>query len=942
MPHNRHQPWFVFGLRFCGSCLVTLACWALWIGLSITLGCLVYIAVARELPVPGFVLRRIEREMAVANLNIRFGRASFDPTGKILLENVTLRVLPYEEPVITSRLVYLRRNFWSVLSGHPIPDEIRLEGAMLQLPAMVSPSGTAEPLIRDLALMLHHDAENLWHVDLANGRVGALAVSASGVLAVPPRPIGATPPSPAEIAAKFIQLSRALALNLHQLDAFDEPALAIRFDSPAGIGNTASILFTARAAHQPWGRPLTLGSLAATATLRLDPRTARPLRLHAAIHHGAYAGDFTVENLRAIVTAQVALDKFSVQPLDVLLAAATLTAQGQQAVGPVLHADLADWPDVRVETAAQLRGEFIAAEVVARLREQSARIHAEGRGAPAFISSVLQEHTPRAAPYFVFGDPVNFRADAVLDPGWKFSSLTSRVDTGRLDSRGVKITAARGRIDIRGSSFLAYDARVELGDNSARGSYWMDFGTTDYRMLLHGALRPAAINGWFGGDWWLNFWNNNFAFPTALPSADADVNGRWKEPARTVYYGQADAPAATVLGGDVEQVHTLIFLRPNFTHGLELSATRAGGAQRVTGTFRRLTDGATHETSRLEFNFDSNLAPETYGRMAGGKADALLAALKFSAPPQVHAEGSVDGRWPGAAPNFSFTGSTEGPLTAAGFPLERARVRGGISGADFRLDEIDFTVAGGKGSGRASLSGPPDFRRLGFDVNVNGADLARSIRAVEEYQAVRTGQKGPSMTESKFMKRASGGRLDVSLSASGKPGDLPSFIGSGNAALTGAELGEIHLFGLLSQVLSGLALNFSSLKLDAARTSYKMEAGRLHFPDLKITGPSAVIDARGDFTFATNALDFTAKFKPFEESRNPLTAIIGIVINPITSILELKLDGPISNPNWSIVVGPSAPKPESTAPAAPGAPEAKLPAAADSAPAPAKIVPPKG
>jgi uncharacterized protein YhdP len=188
------------------------------------------------------------------------------------------------------------------------------------------------------------------------------------------------------------------------------------------------------------------------------------------------------------------------------------------------------------------------------------------------------------------------------------------------------------------------------------------------------------------------------------------------------------------------------------------------------------------------------------------------------------------------------------------------------------------------------------------------------------------------MAESKFMKRAEGGRLDVALSAEGVPGDLASFKGKGNASLTGTELAEIHLFGLLSQVLSGLSLNFSSLKLDAARTSFKLDDGRLHFPDLKITGPSAVIDAHGDYVFATSALDFTAKFKPFEENRNPLTFAIGIVINPITSILELKLSGPLSKPNWSIMVGPSAPPPAPPA-AGPKAPDSAAPTAERADPA---------
>jgi uncharacterized protein YhdP len=221
------------------------------------------------------------------------------------------------------------------------------------------------------------------------------------------------------------------------------------------------------------------------------------------------------------------------------------------------------------------------------------------------------------------------------------------------------------------------------------------------------------------------------------------------------------------------------------------------------------------------------------------------------------------------------------------------------------LDEIEFTTAGGRGTGKAALYRSGEARRLGFDLNVNGTDLARAIRAGEEYQANRRGQKIAATTGSKFIQRATGGRLDVALSAEGQPGDLASLTGTGNAAITGTELGEIQLFGLLSQVLSGLSLKFSSLKLDSARTSFKLDQGRLQFPDLKISGPSAVIDGHGDFMLANDALNFTAKFKPFAESDNPLTAIIGIVINPITSILELRLSGVLTEPRWSVIVGPA-------------------------------------
>jgi hypothetical protein len=913
------RSWLKPALRFCGSCAATLVCWAVWLAFGATLIVLIYVAVARELPVPDFVLRRVEARLAEANLVIKFGRARFDPTGRVLLEDVQLHSRRFEEPLLTSRLVFVRRSIWSILAGRPVPDEIRLEGAALQLPAMLSPSGTAEPLLRDLAVVLRHE-ENLWHLDTLTGRIGQLAVTAQGDI-TPPSRAGGPPLSLEEIATRFLQIGRRLVLEVHQFDAFDEPALSVRLDNPPGVGNTATVLFTAKAARQPWKQPLTLGPLALTATLRLDGKGERTLRLHAATRDAVYRGDCAVDNLRAIISAQVVPEELSARPVEVLVAAGRLTVQSESALGPVLRADLADWPaGVRATVATQINGEFLAAEVEASLHEQSARLRAAGRGSPEFINRVLARHTPRAASYFVFGDPVDFTAEASLTAGWHFDRLSSRVAAGRLDSHGVKIDAARGRIDIVGMSFLAYDARVAMGENEARGSYWMDFATTDYRMLLTGRLRPPDINGWFRGDWWLGFWNDHFAFPATPPEGDVDVSGRWREVGRSEFFGRAEATGPVVLGAAFARARTLIFLRPHFTHALELGARRAGGAQQLDGWFKRIADPAGRETQRVEFRLDSSLDAETYRKMGGEKAETALTGLQFAQPPRVHAEGALEAGGAGFAPRLTFTGVAEGGLRFYGFPVDSARATGGMTGDEFRLDDIQFTVAGGQGGGKAALGGTPDARRLGFDVHVSDADLARSIRAVEEFQAARTGQKGESATESKFIKRASGGRLAVSLAAQGRPGDLASFTGTGKAALTGTELGEIHLFGLLSQVLSGLSLNFSSLKLDAAHTSFKLEAGRLQFPDLKITGRNALIDARGDFTFATNALDFTARFKPYEENRNLLTATLGMMINPITSFLELKLTGPLSKPDWSVVVGQSAPKAEPGPPLAPTTP----------------------
>jgi hypothetical protein len=926
MPDSPQPKVAVTAMRFCASCAVTVACWAVWIVLGVTLTALAYVAVVHELPVPEFVLRRAEIQMADAGLTLKFGRARFDPTGKILLENVQFRTKEFEEPLLTCRLLFLRRDFWSVLAGQAVPDEIQLEGATLQLPAMLSPSGTAEPLIRDLALVLRHE-DRRWLVDQFSGRIGRVAVSAQGEVTPPSRRTGAAPLSAGEITGRILRFSREAALQVHHFDTFEKPTLTVELESPPGIGNTAHILFTAASADEPAGQPLVLGPMVAAGTLRLDGPERRTLRLHVATGQATYQGSYQARAVRAILALDIDPEKQVVRPREALIAAGALAVPGIPFVGPAVRADLTRWPDVNVAAALQVSGEFLAAEVDARLQEQSAHIRAEGRASHELINQVLAQITPRAAPYFVFGDPVTFAAEAELGPGWKFQRLHSRVDAMRLDSRGVKITAARGQIDIAGMSFLAHDARVEMGENFARGSYWMDFTTTDYRMLLDGRLRPTEINGWFRGDWWLNFWKARFAFPTEPPAAEIDLQGRWREPLRTVYFGSSEVRGAKVWNGEFEETRARVFVRPQFAHGLALEGTRANGSQRLSGTFKRQAVAGSPDLGHFEFDFDSTVEPAVIDRMLEGKARDILASLRFTAPPQVHAAGTV-----GDNIDYTFTGTAAQPLHYYGFPVDSAKVSGRVKGDDVRLESIEFTAAGGRGSGKASVEGNAAKRLLGFDLYVNDADFARSIRAVEEYQANDTGQPVTPTTDSKFMKRAEGGRLNVGLSATGRPGELTSFVGTGNASLTGTELAEIHLFGLLSQVLSGLSLNFSSLKLDEARTSFRLDGGRLYFPDLRISGRSAVIDARGNFNLTNKALDFNARFKPYEENRNLLTGVIGIVINPITSILELQLTGPISKPNWSIMVGSSSAHPEIPV----GKPAPEPPAAA-----PPKEAPPK-
>ncbi|MBA4137879.1 MAG: hypothetical protein C0518_11225 [Opitutus sp.] len=904
----------------------------MWIVLSLCLALQLYALLARELPVPPFVLARIDARLAEENLAATFARAQFDPSGRLLLENVRFRVRQYGDPLVVADSVFVRKSPWSVLSGARAPDEIRIDGATLQLPAPLSPSGLAEPLLHHATATLRIDG-SLVHVDQLAFRIGRLAVSVRGDFQLPPRPAGDRRPPFGEIVGQVLHIGRRLVRELPRLDSFDRPVLAATLSVRPGIGNVAELEFTADALRRPQDLPFDAGPLRATTIVRLDGDEARPLRIQFETTRVSYGEDVAADAVSGFLATTFAPRQWATpDEVELAVAARSVTAWRETAATPDLTLHWRREAPLLFELGVHLHGAAMAIGGRADLAQRTAEVNFEGTVPTSLVNATLPLRAPRLAPYLHFLDPVRVVATATFGAGWQFELLRSRVRGGRLDSNGVAVTTTRGRIDVdRQLNFHASDAHVTAGANHARGSYWMNFRSWQFRYLLEGALQPPEIAGWFRSDWWLKFWEN-IRFTAAAPDADVDVQGNYRDSTRTTYFGRTDAQSAVVLGAEFATAQARVFVRPHFAHAFDLRLTRANGTQRAAGWFKRFADAPTRELRAFEFDLTGNLDPDALRHLGGPAADALLEPWKFSAPPSLTLTGRTNFRDGRASPELSFRGEAAGKISYEGFPLEGVRAEGGVSGADVRLDRIELAVAGGRGTAKAAVSGEGERRRLGFDFYLEAADLVQAIRAMHEFEGARATGQSPASPNSELLQRASGGRLNFALSAQGRPGDLATFNGSGNVEIAGAELGEVHLFGLLSQLLSGLSLNFSSLKLDTLRGSYRVADGRVNFPDLRVTGPTALIEGRGDYRLTDKTLDFTARFKPYEENRNLLTGVIGIVMNPLASILELRLTGPLSKPNWSVSLGSSAPR-ETPLPEQPGsAGAAAVPASGDVAP----------
>lgn len=920
--------------RFCWSCAGTIACWCLWIPLVALLAVQLYIAFAREFPVPGPMLHALDSKLTAENLAATFSRAQFDPTGRLVLNDARIRLLEFEDPLLVADAIYVRKSPWSVLSGARAPDEIRLAGATLQLPAPLSPTGLAQPLLRDAAATLRIDGGHV-HVDQLTFRVGTLSVSVRGTYQLAPRPAGATPPL-GETIARALALARQAALRVQELDGVKQPVLNATLSVRPGIGNVVELEFTADALRTPAGLDLATGPLHATASVRLDGEAERPVRVSFFTEQLEYRDLFTAQTLHgAVATSLTPRSVFRPEQVQLEASAARVAAFGETLISPDLTARWDRRGPLDFTLGVTLHGRTFAVAGQADLARSTAQIEVEGMAPPSLVDSVLDARAPRIAPYLRFLDPVQFSATAEFSPGWRFEVLRARVYGQRLNSNGVRVNAHRGRIELdRELNFLAHQAVISAGDaDHARGIYWMNFRTWDFRVLLTGGLNPPNIAGWFRSRWWLDFWDN-IRFPGPVPVADVDVQGNYRDATGTNYFGSTEARDAVVLGADLTSAHARVFVRPHFSHAFDLRVARAGGTQQAAGWFKRIADPVTRELRAFEFDLGGQLDPATLRHLGGPAADSLLAPWQFTTPPRIALVGRTDFRAGKSEPKLQFRGETTDRATYEGFPLGRVRAEGSVDGDEVKLDQIELAVAGGRGTAKAAVNGEGSARRIGFDFYLESADLVQAIRSINEFEAARApAGEPPSSPNRELLKRATGGRLNFALSAQGRPADLASFSGSGNLEVKGAELGEVHLFGLLSQLLSGLSLNFSSLKLDTLRGSYRVADGRVNFPDIRVTGPTALIEGRGDYRLLDKTLDFTARFKPYEDNRNLLTGVVGIVMNPLASILELRLTGPIGKPAWSVSLGsssapreaPPPPPPSPTATPSPPAPAAEPP-----------------
>ena len=578
------------------------------------------------------------------------------------------------------------------------------------------------------------------------------------------------------------------------------------------------------------------------------------------------------------------------------LIAREIEAQGLTIATPAVKLLDLRWPALSLETTARLLDLPFWAKASANMAEKAASLDFEGVLSPRLVDEIGARIGRDLRRFLTFDEAVHVAVHAELERGWRFRKASGRFDARAIRGYGVTFDRVTGEFDVDPRKARAHHLLGRIGENFAPGEFTQEFRSLEFRFLLDGRLRPLEISPWFQA-WWGNFFEQ-LEFPVEPPAANVDVSGRWRHGRETAVFVWSQSRAPRVRGVEFEEVVTRLFIRPNFMDGLELTGRR--GRQSLNGTFTRHALRTPSEWTEITLDFASSLDFPTARQLLGDTIGRHLEPFDFELAPTVTVRGQLLGPDSPDGPRQTLRISADSPGGFAfhRFPFQGVRFSATVQNSDVVVHQLEAGVAGGNLSGTAQVWGPDSARILGFDASLTGASLGRAVATVEQFAALRAGQ--PAGAREKFLPGQNNARLDLALSAEGRFEDLLSFNGTGNAMLTGAELGEVRLLGLLSELL-----NFTALRFTTARTHFQLKGPLILFPEVNITGPSAAIDAHGTYALDRRDLDFRGRIHPFQESESFLGSVFDTVLSPLSSVLEVKLTGPLDKPHWAFVMGPT-------------------------------------
>ncbi|MGH8018421.1 MAG: AsmA-like C-terminal region-containing protein, partial [Opitutaceae bacterium] len=851
-----------------------------------------YVLLRDDIPVPDFLHGRIERELGRLGLAASFQSAKFDPTGRIFVTGLRLRPARFSSSILEADRVFIQFNRILLLAGKPGIDLVEVEHARVLCPPRISPSGVAETIfhVSSARIRRHHE---LWTVDGLTGTLGPARVAARGTYFAEPLEEGTPPPDIDRILSLYAKHAPDFVRAREWLAQVVDPALEITFK-----GSGKSVDISVEASALEWSHPR-VGE-ADRVRLHLagsivDGVPQLPIRAEASAAEVSRPSLGKIESPRVFAEWVQLPSRANPWPDGLEIATGAIAHPRLSIDGARATVFPAAFPKVKADLWLPLEGENLSIGLAGDAEKRSGVARIEGRFGAGWLARASEILGRDVTYYATIKEPPDFAATAMIDEGLKWSRIEGRALSGPIVARGVSLDRVRIHGVVTPERVRLDRLEVSRGDEAATGTYEDSPATRANRFVLRGTMRPLSIAPWFSA-WWPGFWKD-YEFHDAPPRFEIDVRGNWLEGHKTVVTGHMRGEAITIRGHAFNSVDTRFFIRPNYYDLFDARLRRVEGE--ISGEVQLHFRPGDRNPARQSWRFESTADIAGLADIFGPGGTALFEPYRYEIPPAVTARGLITQEDGVYDTDIALQIRTPYPFFYYDFPLQSLETSVEIRNRRVELPAIDARYADGRVTGKAVV----EDGRLTVEAALEDADYDLAVATFTDFLE----RQSPSPEAEKealangegIGARDVGGRLDITLAAQGPLTQYQAYEGSGEARIREGDLAKIKLFGPLSDVLSSLGIKLGTLSLNEAHGQFDIRKEKLVFPRIRITGRTGALETEGAYELDDGSLDFKARLFPLRESSGFFTQVFGLLLEPVSNLLEMRLTGTLKDPHWT-------------------------------------------
>lgn len=431
--------------------------------------------------------------------------------------------------------------------------------------------------------------------------------------------------------------------------------------------------------------------------------------------------------------------------------------------------------------------------------------------------------------------------------------------------RGVGFESLSGGFAWRDGDLYVSDATVGLGGGKIRADLMLLPG--DVRLRVDCRTDPLPLAALLGERDRTNIAKMELEFSDA-PSISFEARGPRFDAADLTATGKMQLGRTSIHGSPFDEASANLSFRDRALTLSDIRVSRPEGSG--SGSF-------TYDFGRRQVRLDgirSTMNPFNVLQWADPKVAAETKPYRFKAPPEVTVGGVIGLENPEQTrlwANFTAPQGLDYDL------LGRTLNFGAATGS------LEFT-------GRRIKIDVPSARLYGGSVRLSADIVTGRPDAPQEMEVELDGVDFETLTRLYFDYKESKGLVSGRYKFSFVPGQPERMRGTGNLLVEDGDVFAIPVLGPLSAVLGTILPGTGYQTARKATCDFRVAKGEIRTENLDVIGQGFSMIGQGSLFFLRDAMDFSVRINA--------QGVPGVLLYPVSKLLEYTSDGKLSDPQW--------------------------------------------